>query len=105
MWRSPVSNLSLNWARVDMHKTVRAIKIIKREHRNAVVEKSGMAEASLKTEKEIRREILNTITSWVEHQREAKKGLLPAKQLFQRETFASTLLAGLKKQESEPELL
>ena len=82
----------------------KAIKIIKREHRNAVEEESDKAEPSSKTQKEIRREILNTITSWVEQQREAKKELLSAKQFFQRETFTSTLLAGLKK-ESEPELL
>jgi hypothetical protein len=51
----------------------RTIKIIKREQRTVVEEEK--AEPCAKTENQIRREILNTITSWVEHQRDAKKKL------------------------------
>jgi hypothetical protein len=58
----------------------RSIRIIKREHR---IVGSGEADSSLKTDKEITREILNTITSWVEHQREAKKELRSELPLFQ----------------------
>lgn len=72
-----------------MHTEDRAIKIIKREHRNAV-EEGDKAEPSLKTENEIKREILNTITSWIEHQREAKKELHRQSSFFKRDTFAST---------------
>jgi hypothetical protein len=54
------------------------IKIIKREHRTAPEEKRNQAGSGLKTEKQIRREILNTITSWIEYQREARRGR-PAK--------------------------
>ena len=88
-----------------MQTTDRAIKIIKREHRDAVEEERAQVEPSLKTESEIRREILNTITSWVEHQREARKELLEQSSFFKRDTFYSSLLASLNKIESEPELL
>ena len=54
----------------------RTIKIIKRENRDGGEEESNKAGSSLKTENEIRREILNTITSWIEHQRKAKKASL-----------------------------
>lgn len=88
-----------------MQTTDRAIKIIKREHRDAVELERAQSDPSLKTESEIRREILNTITSWVEHQREARKELLEQSSFFKRDTFASSLLASLNKIESEPELL
>ena len=55
-----------------MQTEERAIKIIKREDRDAVDEK---LELPLKTENEIKREILNTITSWVEQRRESNKEL------------------------------
>lgn len=55
-----------------MQTADRAIKIIKRENRDAVEEK---LELTLKTDNEIRREILDTITSWVEQRRESNKEL------------------------------
>jgi len=55
-----------------MQTEERAIKIIKREDRDAVDEE---LELPLKTENEVRREILNTITSWVEQRRESNKEL------------------------------
>lgn len=55
-----------------MQTADRAIKIIKRENRDAVEEK---LELPLKTDNEIRREILDTITSWVEQRRESNKEL------------------------------
>ena len=55
-----------------MQTADRAIKIIKRENRDVVEE--GL-ELPLKTENEIRREILDTITSWVEQRREMNKEL------------------------------
>lgn len=73
-----------------MREANRAIKIIKRERRDAVKE-SGQAQASLKTESEIRREMLNTVTSWVERQREAKKELRRQSSFFKREPYASPL--------------
>ena len=55
-----------------MQPADRAIKIIKRENRDPPEEK---LELPLKTENEIRREILDTITSWVEQRRESNKEL------------------------------
>jgi len=76
-----------------MYTADRAIKIIKREQRTAAEERDGAEEAepSLKTENEIQRELLNTITSWIERQREAKKELQRQSSLFKRETFAPRL--------------
>ena len=56
----------------------RSIKIIKREHRSVLEEKPDEVEPYTKTENQIRREILNTITSWIEYQREARR-CAPAK--------------------------
>ena len=68
-----------------MQTADRAIKIIKREQRNSVLLEDGVqAEPVSKTENEIKREILNTITSWIEHQKEAKKELLRQSSLFKR---------------------
>lgn len=71
-----------------MQTADRVIKIIKRENRDAVEEKP---ELSAKTESDIRREMLNTITSWVEDQRQAKEELHRQSSLFKRETYASSL--------------
>ena len=70
--------------RLFMQTADRAIKIIKREHRHSVLEEGDEAEPLLKTENEIRREILNTINSWVEQQREVKKELHRQSSLFKR---------------------
>jgi hypothetical protein len=88
-----------------MHTADRAIKIIKRKHRIGVEEERDTVEPSLKTENEIRREILDTITSWIEDQREAKKELHRQSSFFKQETYESPLFAGLRKAESGPELL
>ncbi len=54
----------------------RTIKIVKREDREALDEERESPDASeLKTEIQVRREILQTVTSWIERQREAKKEL------------------------------
>ena len=79
----------------------RAIKIIKRAHRTTAEEP---IEPGLKTENEIRREILSTISSWVEHQREVRKELHRLSGVFKRETFVNPLFASFKKAESGPEL-
>jgi hypothetical protein len=68
-----------------MHSADRSIKIVKRKHRNVLDGEVEGAEPSLKTDNEIRREILNTITSWVDHQREAKKELHRQSSFFKRE--------------------
>ena len=74
-----------------MQTADRVIKIIKREHRGDVEETQDAAEQCLKTENEIRREILNTISSWIEDRREANKELHRQSSLFKRATYASPL--------------
>ena len=69
-----------------MQTADKAIKIIKRENRDVVAEKVDL---SAKTESEIRREILNTITAWVEDQREAKKEQHRQSNLFKQGSYAS----------------
>ena len=88
-----------------MQTAHRAIKIIKREHRGAIEEESRQTAPSLKTQKEIRRAILNTITSWVEQQREAKKESHREGSFFQTRNLCQQVTGGLRKKESEPELL
>jgi hypothetical protein len=68
-----------------MHAADRSIRIIKRKRRHVLDGEGDEAEPSLKTDKEIRREILNTITSWVEHQREANKEFHRQNGFFKRE--------------------
>jgi hypothetical protein len=58
-----------------MSATDRTIKIVKREERETLDEEREKSDARLKTEIQIRREILQTVTSWIERQREAKKEL------------------------------
>lgn len=82
-----------------MTMPLRSIKIIKREHR-----KPG-EDAGLKTESEIKREILATITSWIEEQRETKKELRRQSSDFKRGTYLAVLLPDLTRPQSEPELL
>lgn len=89
---------------VYMHAADRSVKIIKRAHRHVLDGETDKTEPSAKTDNEIRREIRNTITSWVERQREAKKELYRQSRFLKRETYASSLFTGLKAQ-SEPELL
>ena len=72
-----------------MQTADRAIKIIKRAQRIGVEEEK--AEPCLKTDNEIRREILNTITSWVEHQRDAKKKFQRQSSFFKPKTYVSPL--------------
>jgi uncharacterized protein YebE (UPF0316 family) len=64
----------------------RSIKIVKREHRSVLAEKPDEPEYSIKTENQIRREILNTITSWIECQREGKRVMLAKLLAEKRET-------------------
>ncbi len=86
-----MARLIIRFALVQMSSA--KIKIIKRERRKALEEDGEKEQLCLKTENEIRREILNTITSWVEHQRQAKR------------TYGKALFKGLKHTQSEPGLL
>jgi len=49
------------------------IRVIKRESRDFTTEEDGTERAQFKTDVQARRQICQTITSWVEEQREAKK--------------------------------
>ena len=71
-----------------MHTSDRAIKIIKREDRAPVPEDA--AEPVLKTDIQVRREILTTITSWIDQQREAQRELQRQSVAFKRETYANS---------------
>jgi len=51
----------------------KAIKIIKREQRAALQDEEEKPATSLKTQNQIRREILSTINSWVEATRKHKR--------------------------------
>jgi len=50
----------------------RSIRIIKRANRESLVDRETPV-APVKTERQIKRELLKTIESWIEEQRETKK--------------------------------
>jgi len=50
----------------------RLIRVIKRAHRESLVDRETPV-APVKTESQTKRELLNTIKSWIEEQRETKK--------------------------------
>jgi hypothetical protein len=50
-----------------------SIKIIKRTHREALLRKNLYPVDQAKTEKQLARELLRTIASWVEERKEATK--------------------------------
>ncbi len=47
----------------------KSIKIIKREHRESLVPRE-MDHSRLRTEKQTRRDLIRTVTSWIEERRE-----------------------------------
>jgi hypothetical protein len=59
-----------------MSTTDKSIKVIKREDRKSLAEAGDSVEPRSKTATQTRREILRTITAWIEDQREAKKEFL-----------------------------
>ena len=59
-----------------MSSSDKSIKIIKREQRELLVTKNEeLPELRMKTENEARRELVETITRWIEEQREAQQAL------------------------------
>jgi hypothetical protein len=59
-----------------MSSSEKSIKIIKREQRELLVTKNEeLPELRMKTENEARRELVETITRWIEEQREAQQAL------------------------------
>jgi hypothetical protein len=59
-----------------MSSNEKSIKIIKREERELLVaQNEELPEAPVKTENETRREIFETVTRWIEEQREAQRAL------------------------------
>jgi len=55
-----------------MSSTDRSISVIKRAHRESLDDRETPV-APVKTESETKRELLKTIKSWIEEQRETKK--------------------------------
>ena len=59
-----------------MSSSEKSIKIIKREQRELLAaQNEALLELPMKTESEARREIFETITRWIEEQREAQQTL------------------------------
>jgi hypothetical protein len=58
-------------------KSIRVVKRRRRDHLAAqqLATQQETPECQLKTESQTRREIFNTVTSWIEEQRETKKEL------------------------------
>lgn len=52
----------------------KTIRIIKREQRESLAGQQEIIAGDSKTENQTRREIFETVSSWVEEQRERKKG-------------------------------
>jgi len=52
-----------------------SIRIIKRRQRELIAARQEAPECELKTEMQTRRDIFQTITSWIEEQRETKQAL------------------------------
>ncbi len=88
-----------------MPSAQRSIKIIKRECREALAEQRENAELCLKSEFEIRQEILGTVTSWIERQREAKKELLKQSVARTKLTLFKPVTCVIQEPQSEPEPL
>jgi len=57
----------------DMSANDKTIRIIKREQRQFSAGQQETLGSELKTERQMRREIFETITSWIEEQRQRKK--------------------------------
>ena len=58
-----------------MSANEKPIKVIKREQRELAAQGEELHVPPVKTESETRREILKTITLWIEEQREAQEAL------------------------------
>jgi hypothetical protein len=53
----------------------KSIKIVKRKQRELLAAHQEVLECELKTESQTRRDIFETITSWIEEQRQTKQAL------------------------------
>ena len=51
----------------------KSIRVVKRDQREFLEEQSELRETKMKTERQERRLMFQTITSWIEEQREIKK--------------------------------
>jgi len=51
----------------------KSIRVVKRDQREFLEEQSELRETKMKTERQWRRLMFQTITSWIEEQREIKK--------------------------------
>jgi hypothetical protein len=63
------------------------IRIIKRCQRERLAQPQQSPECELKTESQARRDIFETITTWIEAQRETKQALNQREKLFFRGVF------------------
>jgi len=66
------SKAELNGRTHNMSSKDRSIRVIKRAHRESLVYRETPV-APVKTESQTKRELLKTIESWIEEQRETKK--------------------------------
>lgn len=55
--------------------TPKSIKIVKRKQRELLLVSQAEPECELKTESQTQRAVFDTITSWIEEQRETKRAL------------------------------
>jgi hypothetical protein len=60
-----------------MSRTDKTIRVIKREQRQLAACQQEIPESELKTERQTRREMLETINSWIDELRERKKTASP----------------------------
>jgi len=67
--------------------TDQPIKIIKRCQRERLAQPPPTPECEFKTESQARRDIFETITTWIEEQRETKQALYRRERLFLRDVF------------------
>jgi len=58
-----------------MSSTQKSIKVIKRQQRDEPPAEPELREDELKTESQTRREIINTITSWIEARKDTREEL------------------------------
>lgn len=69
----------------------KSIRVVKRRQRDYLVAQQETPECELKTERQTRREIFNTITSWIEEKRETKKETHRRNCLLLRDASADTI--------------
>jgi len=59
----------------------KSIRIVKREHRQPIADRRDIAHAKSKTENQTRRELIWTVTSWIDELRETKQEFLVIRSL------------------------